>query len=475
MTLQPASDPELTIVSTTNTAESAQYAGAFFPGGSGFTIGGGVFTSNITTHVHNPPQESLAAFRTFHLGDINLIKEICWSGQSSIVDRHRQGPGLRRMYSAKLGDRRVTIAMYQGDGAEEEWQKEVAKYKLIRHPYIMQLYGLASTRGLCAMVFHDKLIPFKQFIKRFQHSPVLTMYIQGYCALERMEEIMEQLTDQRPRLPILYLHLVPVQLLHRPPALGVSHAAAHRDIHSGITEPRCTQRVLEARATHADSWVREGARYRSASAKASFRKTDQRPRTPSLAPPALEHAALTMHVRDLQLDRSPGPLAPSHTHPRPSPPALFRCPAMRDVQNHQHMPFRDGGDVGPGEPPLESISQQYACEEDLAQSTPRPSSLPSCTPFHGLRSRAPSRYKSGRRQRQWMREAPPAEPKAHGNDAERCRCETHLGTENTLRWSPSSHSYHIRSAPAARHLASVDREWRRRGEYAGGVASASGT
>ncbi|KAF8200556.1 hypothetical protein K438DRAFT_1758764 [Mycena galopus ATCC 62051] len=115
-------------------------------------------------------------------------------------------------------------------------------------------------------------------------------------------------------------------------------------------------------------------------------------------------------------------------------------PRLRDVQNHQHMPFRDGGDVRPGDPPLESITLQEQA--------------------------APATVHEG---------GAPAEPKAHGNDAERCRCETHLGTENTLRWSPSSHSYHIRSASAARHLASIDREWRSRGDYAGGVASASGT
>ncbi|KAF7353124.1 hypothetical protein MSAN_01499800 [Mycena sanguinolenta] len=68
-----------------------------------------------------------------------------------------EGACARRIYHAEI--RRdpgtVTVAMYQGEGAEEEWRQHVAKYESIRHPNIIQLYGLVSTKGLYAMVFHD--------------------------------------------------------------------------------------------------------------------------------------------------------------------------------------------------------------------------------------------------------------------------------------------------------------------------------
>ncbi|KAF7353192.1 hypothetical protein MSAN_01506800 [Mycena sanguinolenta] len=70
------------------------------------------------------------------------------------------------------------------DGAEEEWRKDVAKYESIWDPRIMQVYGLVSTKGLYAMVFHDELIPYVQFLRRFQHSPILRTYIFGYCTTE---------------------------------------------------------------------------------------------------------------------------------------------------------------------------------------------------------------------------------------------------------------------------------------------------
>ncbi|KAJ7369077.1 hypothetical protein DFH08DRAFT_947953 [Mycena albidolilacea] len=70
MDLQPHPDAGLTVVSTTG-AESVPNPGAFFPGASGFVIGGGVFPNNVTNNVYNPPQEQPSAFRTILLGDIN--------------------------------------------------------------------------------------------------------------------------------------------------------------------------------------------------------------------------------------------------------------------------------------------------------------------------------------------------------------------------------------------------------------------
>ncbi|KAJ6464493.1 hypothetical protein C8R45DRAFT_500827 [Mycena sanguinolenta] len=90
------------------------------------------------------------------------------------------------MYHAKIccDPGTVTVVMYQGNGAEEEWRQHVAKYESIRHPHIMQLYALVSTKGLYAMVFYDELIPYAQFLRRFEHSPFLSAYIVTYCTAE---------------------------------------------------------------------------------------------------------------------------------------------------------------------------------------------------------------------------------------------------------------------------------------------------
>ncbi|KAF7334321.1 hypothetical protein MSAN_02376800 [Mycena sanguinolenta] len=93
------------------------------------------------------------------------------------------GEGLEHGGTIRISEnpnRRLEAGQGSG-GAEEKWRQHVAKYESIRHPHIMQLYGLVNTKGLYAMVFHDELIPYNQFFRRFEHSPILTAYIIGYC------------------------------------------------------------------------------------------------------------------------------------------------------------------------------------------------------------------------------------------------------------------------------------------------------
>ncbi|KAF7353364.1 hypothetical protein MSAN_01525000 [Mycena sanguinolenta] len=181
--------PEFVTVPTTNDAEIASYANAFFPHAAGFTIHGGVFTSNVTNNLATPASTQPFDFRTIRFGDINLMKEMRLNHRFNVVDRQNRRAGVRRIYTAKI--RRepelVTVAIYEGNGHEEKWQQHVAQYESIRHPNILQLYGLVQTRTLRAMIFHDELIPYAQFLHRFQHSPILTAYIIGYCSMEWVE------------------------------------------------------------------------------------------------------------------------------------------------------------------------------------------------------------------------------------------------------------------------------------------------
>ncbi|KAF7371254.1 hypothetical protein MSAN_00761200 [Mycena sanguinolenta] len=178
-----------------------RYIGAFFPNASGFAIHGGKFTIN---NVYNFPTEHPAGesflfisfgpyryrqdFGPFYWGDVKLGKEI---RTSSVVGQQIRGTSARRMYAAEI--RRdpgpVTVAVYQGHGAEEEWREHLAKYESIRHPNIMQLYGLVSASGIRAMVFYDELIPLSQFLSRFRHSPILKAYILSYCNVQRREAL----------------------------------------------------------------------------------------------------------------------------------------------------------------------------------------------------------------------------------------------------------------------------------------------
>ncbi|KAF7353127.1 hypothetical protein MSAN_01500100 [Mycena sanguinolenta] len=164
-------------------------------GGEGGDQGGDGGTGHgPTVNFGQPQAQETSDFRTIRRGDLKLVKKVRLSPQSGVVGRQSRGVSVRRaVYHAEIrGDPgTVTVAVYQGDGAEDEWRKHIATYKSIWDPRIMQPYGLVSTNGLYAMVFHDELIPYRQFCRRFENSPILTVYIAGYCPIGKNTEFEE--------------------------------------------------------------------------------------------------------------------------------------------------------------------------------------------------------------------------------------------------------------------------------------------
>ncbi|KAJ7735154.1 hypothetical protein B0H16DRAFT_133446 [Mycena metata] len=78
----------------------------------------------------------------------------------------------------------MTVALYHGPNAEQAWQKDISMHLWLRHPNFVQLYGVASTGHMYAAVFHDDLIPLKQFRDIHCNSPILSLYFRAYWAHE---------------------------------------------------------------------------------------------------------------------------------------------------------------------------------------------------------------------------------------------------------------------------------------------------
>ncbi|KAJ7679342.1 hypothetical protein DFH06DRAFT_1465460 [Mycena polygramma] len=168
--------------STLTNFESASCGGAMFCGSQNFSVTGGTFT-NITKHYTSVPNLP-SDFRMIPLGDIDLQHEIRQNGRSSVVHRRQERAKLRKVYSAKIDGRtsEMALAVYQGDGAEEEWREDIAKYMSVRHPNILQIRGAASSGGIHATLFHDDLIPYRDFLDQYRHLPISTVYISGSSA-----------------------------------------------------------------------------------------------------------------------------------------------------------------------------------------------------------------------------------------------------------------------------------------------------
>ncbi|KAF7374234.1 hypothetical protein MSAN_00306200 [Mycena sanguinolenta] len=132
-------------------------------------------SSNSFPGLHILEGSMSEGFRTIPLGDIDLQREIQLDNDSGLVR-------LRRLYSAKIHAEgtNLAIALYHGNGAEDEWRQDIKKYMAVRHPNVVQLYGTASYGNMHAAVFHDG----SQFLDRYKDSHLLTVYIYAYMDME---------------------------------------------------------------------------------------------------------------------------------------------------------------------------------------------------------------------------------------------------------------------------------------------------
>ncbi|KAJ7927344.1 hypothetical protein B0H13DRAFT_2312744 [Mycena leptocephala] len=187
---------------------SSHGGGGIFSGSHHFTVAGGTFnnvTKNYTSGPTVPSGNSFffsprlatrlnvcTDFRMIPLGDIDLQHEFRLNKAegSVVVDHRRERTSVRRVYSARIDGRNapMTVAMYQGPGAEElcsgGGRTLRNKYRFGHHPNVVQMFGAASSGGVHATFFHDDLIPYHHFLDLHRHSPILTVYIKGFCLTE---------------------------------------------------------------------------------------------------------------------------------------------------------------------------------------------------------------------------------------------------------------------------------------------------
>ncbi|KAF7374228.1 hypothetical protein MSAN_00305600 [Mycena sanguinolenta] len=133
-----------------------------------FRMVSGKTITNINKNYSTAPAVP-AGFRTIPLGDLDLQREIQLDRYSGVVS-------VRRLYSGKIHAEgtNVVVALYQGDGAEAQWRRDVKKYMVVRHPNIVQLYGTVSC----------DLIPYQHVVDLYRHSHLSSVYIVAYMNVE---------------------------------------------------------------------------------------------------------------------------------------------------------------------------------------------------------------------------------------------------------------------------------------------------
>ncbi|KAJ7063807.1 hypothetical protein C8F01DRAFT_35766 [Mycena amicta] len=176
-------------------SDPAQYSGSFFHSSDQVSVTGGMFTSaqSVTNHFHHGPSVGVppADFRKIPLGDINLQRELRVDDQSVSVYRRREHGCVHRVYSARVEGKKadMTVAIFQGENAEEQWSRTVLEHSSLRHPNVVQLFGVSSSSGVHATVYHDELIPFEHFLNRYCNSHFLLLDLWAYFMDEQRAAI----------------------------------------------------------------------------------------------------------------------------------------------------------------------------------------------------------------------------------------------------------------------------------------------
>ncbi|KAJ7673704.1 hypothetical protein DFH06DRAFT_1173065 [Mycena polygramma] len=177
-----APQPDARFTSTSVHGNPGVLSSGMFAGAQNFTVTGRTLQNIINNYTSASER---CDFRMFPLGDVDLQREIRLHNGTGTVSR-REKLVKRRVYSAKLHGQNVTVAMYPGDGAEEEWQQHIAAYRALRHPNILQIYGAVSSDAIHATVFHDDLIPLEHFMDLYKDCPSGLVYIRALYGSDLM-------------------------------------------------------------------------------------------------------------------------------------------------------------------------------------------------------------------------------------------------------------------------------------------------
>ncbi|KAJ7657125.1 hypothetical protein B0H17DRAFT_357202 [Mycena rosella] len=152
----------------------------FFTHAHNFGVSGGTFQSIKNMHIHHAPPAEPPDFPTIPMGYLNLLRELRLNADTGVVDHH-QSP-VRRAHSARIhgSESTMTVAIYQGHKAEENWREAISKHSNLRHPNIIQLFGTARTSKIHAAIFHDELIPARQMAEKYDITPIGTVYLRYF-------------------------------------------------------------------------------------------------------------------------------------------------------------------------------------------------------------------------------------------------------------------------------------------------------
>ncbi|KAF7291420.1 MFS general substrate transporter [Mycena indigotica] len=162
-----------------------------FTNSSNFTITGGNFTAasyQLNFAAPHSDVDDQDDYRRIRWGDIDLRHLRLQSTPHSDLGTVGRVPSASRsMYAARVygSTSEMSVAVYQGNGAQQEWLRAIKEHGALCHPAVLQLFATSSHRGIYAAVFHDDLIPPENICQ--ESSSLATVYYRQYFEKEIMK------------------------------------------------------------------------------------------------------------------------------------------------------------------------------------------------------------------------------------------------------------------------------------------------
>ncbi|KAJ7465951.1 hypothetical protein FB451DRAFT_1261443 [Mycena latifolia] len=165
-----------------DTAESS-----LFSHSRNFTINGGVF--NAVVHKNTSESRLKSGLRSICMGDLHLLSETKQFNivQMRAVRRRKTGDllryepqtiGMRTIYRVRVfGSTHIMTAVVYHGAQSEQWREMLCRAPGIRHPNILQLFGVTSSHdGLDALLYHDDFVPVSEVRKKHRELPLASCY-----------------------------------------------------------------------------------------------------------------------------------------------------------------------------------------------------------------------------------------------------------------------------------------------------------
>ncbi|KAK6996452.1 hypothetical protein R3P38DRAFT_3070882 [Favolaschia claudopus] len=126
----------------------------------------------------NPRRRDLSDFRlrSVRLGDIDIVRSLeIQETRTPLACPNLKHDVLRNFHSARVTSHRrpLTVVSYDGQNAaaaKKQWEMDVENFKKMRHPNLIQMYGILRSHYGFAIIFHGDSIPYAEYLYLYQEA-----------------------------------------------------------------------------------------------------------------------------------------------------------------------------------------------------------------------------------------------------------------------------------------------------------------